>query len=226
MAVAVDAQTTASTTLNSTTSGTSALLTVGAGATALLGILCMEQATTAQTMHWDSTGTNQAMTLLGSVAGTDGWVYLFGLVNPTVGNKTLATSWTTTCFIASLDAVSFTGTDTASVAAAFQNFNSSLQTGTATTLVMTGATGNISVCASTQNAHSFTLAATGSTSLFTNSGLASAGARAPSAASLTWTATVSASSVQPMAGVDVVAAAAAVVNPSYLRPSPIQIWDH
>ena len=50
----------------------------------------------AVSVHWDSTGTNQAMTQIvsGSDTSIDAEVQLWGLVAPTSGNKTLSVSWT------------------------------------------------------------------------------------------------------------------------------------
>jgi hypothetical protein len=206
MAVALDANAVTAFNISATTSATNTTLTVGAGATALLGFLIQETACTAQTMHWDSTGTNQAMTLIGSSVGANGWIYLFGLVNPTTGNHTLSSSWTTSCFQGVLSACSFTGTAT-TFAAAFANFLGNATTGTTTTLVLTGATGNISVCAGANNQHAFSsFSATGSTVLFNVTGVDGEAAYAPSSASTTWTIVTSASSTITMAGVDVVAA--------------------
>lgn len=214
MAVAVDAKATAVTTTTSVATGTNTTLTVGASATSLLGILCTQTVgTSAPTMHWDSTGTNQPMTLLGTFTTTIGKGYFFGLVNPTVGNKTLSASWTTSS-IAAIDCMSFTGSDNTSTANCFKNFNTSTLTGTTVTLVMTGATGNISVCCATENNFSFTsLTATGSSNFFTQSTVAAIAASAPSAASLTWTAVITGSCNCPMGGIDVAVPAVVALVP-------------
>jgi hypothetical protein len=105
-------------------------LTVAVGDTFLLfGV--EEDTSTPGTVsaHWDTAGTNQAMTLIGSVqtnsaGATPMSVALFGLVNPTSGAKnfsaTFSSGGTTACYLLG---VSFTGTSTVSVAAATLGFN-------------------------------------------------------------------------------------------------------
>jgi len=211
--VALDANAVTATTISSATSATNTTLTVGASATCLLGFLIQETACTAQTMHWDSTGTNQAMTLITSIAGSNGWIYLFGLVNPTAGNKTLSSSWTTSCFTGVLSACSFTGSVTTSVATAFIDANTTATAGTTVTLVLSGATGDMSVCAEANNQHGTTaFSTTSSTSLFNITATQGQAAYAPSAASLTWTATVPVSSTISLAGCTVAAGAAAATD--------------
>ncbi|MBA0083741.1 MAG: hypothetical protein HRJ53_01980 [Acidobacteria bacterium Pan2503] len=63
----------------------------------LLAFITAFSAISAPTATWDSGGTNQAMTLVTSQANVGATVttYMFRLVNPTPGKKTLAFSWTT-----------------------------------------------------------------------------------------------------------------------------------
>lgn len=49
---------------------------------------------TGLTLIWDAGGTNQSMTLLAHQPLGIAETYIFGLLNPTSGNKTLAVSWT------------------------------------------------------------------------------------------------------------------------------------
>src|ERR1044072_4071005 len=125
MAPAIDAKATAATHTAGATSLNNTNLTVGAGATGLLVALCFNEVSAVPTgisVHWDSTGTNQAMTLIVEQQSNDvnGHVQIWGLVNPTAGNKTLHAAWTTSV-PAVLDAVSFSGGKTTSVATAFIN---------------------------------------------------------------------------------------------------------
>src|SRR5258705_6542224 len=99
MAVAVDAVSSAETQSGSVTTTTHTNLTIGASLSnsALVVGVGWDTKITSPNMHWDSTGTNQLMTLIGTVntAGTNGTVALFGLRNPVSGNKTISCSWTT-----------------------------------------------------------------------------------------------------------------------------------
>jgi hypothetical protein len=63
----------------------------------LLAWITSFTAITSPTATWDSGGSNQAMTLTTTQASLTAPItaYMFRLVNPAVGNKTLAFSWTT-----------------------------------------------------------------------------------------------------------------------------------
>lgn len=148
MAVAVDAVSSAETQSASVTTATHTNLTIGASLSngALIVGVGWDTKVTSPTAHWDSTGTNQLMTLIGTVntAGTNGTVAIFGLRNPTSGNKTFSTSWTTAS-IACIFGISFTGVDQTSDANAFKNFNSATGNSTAPSVTITSAVGNIIV---------------------------------------------------------------------------------
>jgi hypothetical protein len=75
---------------------------------------------TSITATWDSGGTNQAMTAIGGATATGIRHRMYGLLNPTPGNKTLNVAWTTNDQIAVV-AVSLRGVLQTSVAAAFIN---------------------------------------------------------------------------------------------------------
>jgi hypothetical protein len=98
-------------------------ITVGAGANRILTcpVAFANNALPSNLVaHWDSTGTNQAMTLIGSVllipnqAGNSTVAGIFALLAPTSGQKTINVTWT-----GSLEAliapISFTGADQGSV---------------------------------------------------------------------------------------------------------------
>ena len=148
MALTVDAKAAALTEIsavNGTTGKTSTNLTVTASATGLLASLCFDGSANLGSiaMHWDATSTNVAMTQIGTttyVAGV-GQIALFGLVSPVSGAKTLKATWTGTGtgYMASM---SFAGSVSSSVAAAFTNFNSATPTGSTGTFNITGASGN------------------------------------------------------------------------------------
>lgn len=72
--------------------------TVGAGLTGGILVAAVivgsNTAVSAVAVNWDSGGTPQAMTSLVSVNSGTAQVYLFGLRNPTAGNKTITATWT------------------------------------------------------------------------------------------------------------------------------------
>lgn len=145
MAVAFDAAASAITFETSNTSPfTNANLTVGASATLLLGIFtATNQGTAAAAVPSAMTWNGATMTLIGSKVASDTFsdVYVYGIVNPATGNKTLSCTFTggagtVTTF---LDAVSFTGTLTTSVAAACTNVISDASNSTAGDLYPTSA---------------------------------------------------------------------------------------
>jgi formylmethanofuran dehydrogenase subunit C len=221
MALAIDAKATASTHTAGALTLTNTTLTVGSGATCLLAALVFQEETripSAISVHWDSTGTNQLMTLIpsgsGATSNDNGQIRLYGLVNPTAGNKTLSATWTGSV-PAVLDAMSFSGGDTTSVSAAFANAHAqadpnTLGTPSTPTNALTGASGNISVCVVDHiNATVTGLTTTSSTSWFTDTtepNLKVQGATAPSASSVTWTSTPN-DDEWVLVGVDVVAGA-------------------
>jgi len=98
-------------------------------------------APTGLSLTWDSGGSNQAMTRIIN----NGLVELWGLVNPVVGNKTLALAWTTATrvFVAGM---AFNGVDQAGGATSFPN---SVSSGSATTLTVTSAIGRMVMCCGT-----------------------------------------------------------------------------
>src|SRR5690242_15614641 len=122
MTLAIDA-TTSAVTAGATSLDTT--LNVGAGATGLLVALIFQGVNalpSGVSVHWDSTGTNQAMTQIRDDGSVDfnGVIQLWGLVNPTAGNHTLHAAWTTSV-PAVMGVISFSGGVTTSVATAFIN---------------------------------------------------------------------------------------------------------
>jgi hypothetical protein len=125
-------------------------LTIAAGTnTALVVVVDWDTAgttPTGMTMVWDSGGTNQSVTrIVTSDVGSGGAVELWGLVNPTVGNKTLALSWTTTSrvFVAGM---AFDGVDQTGGATSFPN---SVHNASATSLTVTSTGGHIVIAGAT-----------------------------------------------------------------------------
>jgi hypothetical protein len=101
-------------------------------------------APTGLSVTWDSGGTNQSLTRIVN----NGTSELWGLVNPTIGNKTLAMSWTTTArvFIAGM---AFNGVDQTGGATTFPNTANSAS---ATTLTISSAIYRKVMCCGTTTA--------------------------------------------------------------------------
>lgn len=218
MAVTVDATATSAVTTAGATTLTNSNLTVGAGATALLAWLSHDQIAipvdTISAINWDDSGTPQAMTQLLDISSpnTNLRVRLFGLVNPTSGNKALKVTWVNSD-PAVLDCISFNGTINSTVAAAFLHAATNSALTGSPSLSITSAVGNI-VVGSVAEANAVTsLTATGSTSVFNFTSATPygfVGAYAPGAATVAWTGAPS--SVEwCIGGVDVVAAPVAGV---------------
>lgn len=85
---------------------------------------------------WDSGGTNQSMTQVATLTSVNFQSWIFGLLAPTAGNKTLALSWTGSAQLlicaASLKNVKQTSVVTAFVNAATNAANASTATNTVT----------------------------------------------------------------------------------------------
>jgi hypothetical protein len=155
MAVAFDAKPTLvsgnsfDVTFTAATSADLASMTVGSGANrALIAGLFFDAAVSVVAVHWDSAGTNQAMTQIGTATAGSGStlcnVYLFGLVAPTSGNKNLHVTWTGTAD-GYATAISWTGVDQAAAATSFINFNSSTNSANPSTITITTTSGNATV---------------------------------------------------------------------------------
>jgi hypothetical protein len=231
MAVAIDATGTEQHVGSASTSMTYNGITVGSGSNRALVLLINIGAgstlPTGVTAVWDNGGTNQSMTLITSLTQTNTSVicYVFGLRNPTAGLKNLLVSWTNAneAFAA---AISFTGVDQTSNAAAFPNPNTVTNTTSNATcsLAITSASGNIPVATMVGSS---TVASTSQTSIYVDNaaGIQSyAASRATTGAStVTFTWSLSPAASSGAAGCDV-AAAAAAGNP--FTPTDKQVvWD-
>src|SRR6266576_4297941 len=135
MAVAFDAKGTASQhNTVSVTSFTYTGLTVGPLNNTVLAVtLAFGANVSAVSAHWDSAGTNQAMTQIVTANATtnNAYVFIAGLIAPTTGNKTLSVSWTTSSDYC-VDAVSFTGADQSAIGTTFKNTTSTAVTASST----------------------------------------------------------------------------------------------
>ena len=139
MAVAFDAKATADTTGTGTSPQTISNMTVGASATLLIASFCAAN-TTAPGIPSAMTWNGVAMTLIGNKTQSDGLAntYVYGLVNPATGNHSLVVTYTNGTggnIGIYIDAWSFSGTDTSSLANAVPAANvltdASTPTGTA-----------------------------------------------------------------------------------------------
>jgi hypothetical protein len=99
-------------------------ITVGSGTNrALVFAIYFDANVSSVSAVWDSVGANQTMELIGSKKENtwNRYLYLFGLVAPASGNKTLSVSWTTTS-TARGGAASFTGVNQSGGTASFADF--------------------------------------------------------------------------------------------------------
>ncbi len=217
MTVTVDATATVAASLTTGVSTlTNSSLTVGAGATALLAMIMFNEfsanVSSTVTMNWDNAGIPQGMTSLGTMITTGNLaIQLFGLVNPTPGNKILTATWTETVQ-AVLSAQSYRGSINSGVATAFLHFATSSGTAGAPTITITSATGNISVCVAAEINATTALTATGSAAIYANQtfaggvgGFGTIASYAPGAATVAWTAAPT-STEWAIAGVEIAAA--------------------
>jgi hypothetical protein len=130
MAVSVNATGTGQTGAASTTGFTEGAshITIAAGSNIVLALMLQLSAKPASvTANWDSAGTNQLMTQVGSTqAESDNlaFCYIFGLIAPTTGGKLLKVTWATTSATFSYCLIAFNGADQGSVAGTFKNFQS------------------------------------------------------------------------------------------------------
>lgn len=148
MAVAFDAKGSADATFTGTTVSFTNL-TVGSGSNrGLIAVLIFFADPGAfSSVAWDSSGTNQAMTQIGSTqhnSTNNAYVALFGLVAPTSGNKTLKATWTN-IVSGYIDAIAFTGVDQTGGATTFYNNNAATGSSAAPAVTITSASGDAAV---------------------------------------------------------------------------------
>lgn len=221
MAVALD---TAGTKLVSAGGVTTAIYTgvnVGSGANRALIALCNLSASSPSpapvSAHWDSAGTNQAMTLLTTIDGSvvsSPWAYvaIFELLAPTPGNGlNLKVDWNAGAAMQlKMVAMSFTGVNQSGGVSSFTTTTNS-GTSATDTITQSSATGNYVAAAHSAASNAPNINSIDPTSLFTDStGSVSSGADyATGATNVTLTATYSSSVPWVAAAVNVIAAGAA-----------------
>lgn len=162
----------------SANSGTSPLnfnnQTVGSGSNrALLVFLAFTGSGTAPsalTVTWDQGGTNQTMNqivALNDLTANSCQSYLYGLLNPTSGNKTLRITWTGggTCVV---DSMSFTNVNQSSIAAAFPWTGTNTGNSTTATITLNSGVNNICVAMGDVQFNNTTFASHNGTLIFDN----------------------------------------------------------
>lgn len=191
-------------------------LTVGASLTngALVVGLVSDITVTSAAVVWDSGGTNQSMTVIGSTPNTlgGGAVQFFGLVNPVSGNKTLKVTWNAVTAEMYIGAASWTGVNQSGGASSFTHYNGTEGTTAAPSIVITSATGNAVMAAI---GHTSNLNSVSGTLLWaidnTGPNIGVGIFRSAGAATVTMSGVLGAAAGWTIAGVDIVAAAGAVL---------------
>lgn len=222
MTVSVNATATAAASTASDTTLTNSNLTVAGGATALLAVLIFNEAftivDTVSSISWDAAGASpQPMTLLAEIQSADVNVHirLFGLVNPTPGNRELTANWVNAA-PGFLDAIAFNGSLNSSVASAFLHAATNSGITGVPTISITSAPGNLVVAAMGEINPVTSLSATSSTAghIFTDPlDFGFTWSRAPGAGTVAWTGTPD-SSEWAIAGIDIMASDAATTSGS------------
>lgn len=169
MAVAFDASSYVTSASAGVTTIDLTTLTIGSGSDRVLvaGLLCDKSSTpTGITIVWDPAGTNQSLTAITAAleSGTR-YAVLFGLVNPTSGNKTLRASWTNNEQVILLGA-SFTGADQTGGDTTFPNGASATGAANPATINVTSAANNMVLAAFVSDGGSFTGTDTPGTNFF------------------------------------------------------------
>jgi len=217
VAVAFDAKGTADVTADNATSINFSNITVGTGSNRALVVLLSLGLTTASNISvvWDSGGTNQVMTLIGSNAdsGGDAISLLYGLIAPTSGQKTLHVSWTGSCTVY-VDAVSFTGVNQAGGTSSFAHYNFATGSGTTASVTITSSSGNMVVATGSGTMGGTSVTFNGTEIFFDQVGAQQNawGNYAAGASSVNMTASGNGSGDWVQIGVDVVAAGATPVH--------------
>lgn len=199
MAVAFDAQSSASSTANGVTSHNHTNLTVGSGANRALLVMVAWSTTvpTGITVTWDNGASNQACTLItnashGSATGGNRSVQLYGLVAPVSGNKTLRVAWTGAADVY-VDAIAVTGADQTGGATTFPNgtsANGATGPGATNGVTITSAVGDYVIAAHVTPTNA--VSSVNQTQAFINNsaaGISAGGNRAVGAATVSCTAT-------------------------------------
>jgi hypothetical protein len=200
-------------------------LTIGSGPLrALVAQVISLVALGSVTVNWDATGTPQLMTLIKSQAGVNGQVSaLYGLLNPTPGNKTLRLAWTGSSE-ACLNAVAWTGVDQSSFATAFPRSVSATGNNANATVGVTSGVGNAVMSAVVAGSlQAISAVSATQTMLFHGLGtIEGGGSRAAGAALVTVTGTYAGTDQWAIVGTDIQAASATSQIVAARRPAPFK----
>lgn len=145
MAVAIDARATADAAQTNATTLDLTTLTVGAGSNRALVIQINFAGNPGTvTVNWDALGTPQVCAQIITASGTNVVARLYGLINPTSGNKTLRVTTTNLTDIA-IFAIAFTGVDQTGGVTSFPNSTSATASTANPSFAITSAVGDWTV---------------------------------------------------------------------------------
>lgn len=212
--VVFDAQSTSDLAVNGSPFSNNTLMTVGTGSNrALVCIIAWDGSNGAPTnvvLTWDG----QPFTLISNTStnnGVNGFVSIYGLLNPNSGTKVFAGSWLSGPFQIYTSLISYTGVNQTSIAAAFPNGTTATGAATPSTINVTS-NSNSAVVGVASTGGSF-LAVTSGTQVFLDNSqslVSGVGIRATGAATVTLTATDN--SAWAMAATSIAPASATTVN--------------
>jgi hypothetical protein len=192
--------------------------TVSATATLAVFYIAQDATQSITSVNWDSAGTNQVCTLVGSEpcpVASNGKIYIYAVVNPTSGASKNLKVVNGTATGTSAELQSYSGTVTSSVAAACTNVlvaNGTTPAGAVGTAAQSGASGDMYVSAYVTNGTINSLSDT-TIYLLAPTGNDAAGNRfASTGASHTLTFTCQSGSPYAIVSCDIVAAAATAVK--------------
>lgn len=214
MSVALDSAT-VDATINANTALNKTGHTVGTGTDrGGVAALVTQNAATLAAVVWDSGGTNQTLTLIGSIAdsGNALKVWLFGGTALTSGAKTLRATWTGSSD-ACLSFISFTGVDQTGGATSFADFTSVHAAGSAApSITIPSRAGDWNVGAAGNTTGSFNTVGQNSWYIDNNPNNFSAAANHVTGAATSVTLTMTPSVHSVYAGLRVVASSGTVTN--------------
>lgn len=210
MAVTLNANNTAHAHANDVSTVNNANLTIAAGSNiVLVGAISVSNpgAPSITSVQWDTAGTPQSLSLITSIAnGAEGRTWLYGLVNPTTGNRNGRITYSGSVAETFFELVAFDGADQTGGSTTFANAATNTGTSTTASVAITSASGNMTLAAFTGPQ---VLSSPTQTQLYVdNGGAATSGAAsyANGAGSVTHQYTLAGSVAWSAAGVNIVAA--------------------
>lgn len=187
-------------------------LTVGSGtARALTAEVVFLGTVTNPAFIWDQGGTNQSATLITSKAGVNGqFACLFGLINPTAGNKAARVTWTGGTTEVTVQAESWTNVDQTGGVTSFPNASGATGNSNSASVGVTSAVGNWTVSAAVAGSLQAisSVSATQTFLIHGHGNIECGGSRATGSASNTMTATFAGTDQWAIVGMDILASGA------------------